>query len=116
MLLMEIKTGQYTIHSDKCCMWITEETTAKVKKDGSGGKVKIEKVAGYSGNFRQLLESFIGHKTRCMDAKSVKEVLEAFAKIEIAFQAVIDAVDPHALRRESGKNDEEDTDETQDVL
>ena len=51
---MEIKIGKYKVCSDNYCMWITV-----MVKPEKGGKEYEKKVAGYSINAEQLLDSFI---------------------------------------------------------
>ncbi|GEM_PF-4683117 len=96
---MKIKVGKYTINSDKFCLWITEPVICK-RKDGTEYEGET-KVAGYSANFRQLLESFASYKARDNEITTVKEALQNFAEIERDIWAIIKEVNKNALSREA---------------
>ena len=89
---MEIQVGKYTLCSDQWCMWIDETYTYEGKKGRNKGKQVTEKrrVAGYSNNFRQLLVSFLEHKTRSSDAKEMKEMVEDLSRIESDIRKLIE--------------------------
>ena len=77
---MEIKVGKYTLHSDTYCMWVTEEVKTK-RKDAKTKSIE-KKVAGYSINAEQLLDSFIEHGFRDANSKSMETYLKHIAKVE----------------------------------
>ena len=81
---MEIKAGKYTLLSDQWSMWIEEEYSYEGKKGRNKGKLVIEKrrVAGYSPDFKSLLNSFEKRKMRNSDAKSMKEILVTISEAE----------------------------------
>lgn len=74
---MELKIGKYTVCCDKYCWWINE--TKKSKKSGTE---REEKVAGYSVNAEQLLDSFIENRFRDAHSKSVETYLKHVATVE----------------------------------
>ena len=74
---MEIKIGKYKVCSDKYCMWITV-----MVKPEKGGKEYEKKVAGYSINAEQLLDSFIENGFRDAPSKSVETYLKHIEKVE----------------------------------
>jgi len=73
---MEIKVGKYKICSDTHCMWITVERKPK------SGKSYEQKVAGYSINAEQLLDSFIEYGIRDASSKTIETHLKHVEKIE----------------------------------
>lgn len=77
---MEIKVGKYKICSDKYCMWIVVEKKAK-RKDAKI-QVREEKVAGYSANAEQLLDSFIENGFRDASSKTIETYLKHIATVE----------------------------------
>ena len=77
---MEIEVGKYTIHSDRYCMWITE--SVKTKRKDAKTEVIEKKVAGYSINAEQLLDSFIEYGVRDAPSKTIETYLKHVAKVE----------------------------------
>ena len=71
---MRIEIGKFTLQSDSYCMWIEEAVQYK-GKDGKP-KTKIERVAGYSTTFDNLMRSFCRNKVLDSDATSILELLE----------------------------------------
>lgn len=74
---MELKIGKYTVCADKYCWWIN--VTKKAEKTGAE---REEKVAGYSVNAEQLLDSFIENRFRDAHSKSVETYLKHVATVE----------------------------------
>lgn len=68
--------------SDEQCMWIEEEVEYTANKGKNKGKVVTakKKVAGYSMNFPQLMQSFLEHKYRGEGAETVRELLKVLAQ------------------------------------
>lgn len=85
---MEIKIGKYTLCSDQWSMWIEEEYSY----EGKGGKKKngTRRVAGYCGDFRQLMRSYCQHKYRGDGAKEMREALNVLADTEKDVMEFID--------------------------
>lgn len=75
---MEIPVGKYILRSDKYSMWIDEEYI--VQEGKTKGKKVTRRVAGYSNNFDNLINSFVKTKHRDNDAKTLKELLQVFKK------------------------------------
>ena len=95
---MKIQVGKYTINSDQFCLWITQPKTAK-KKDGTEYESE-ERVAGYSANFQQLLDSFASRKIRGSEARTAEQLLKDLAGIECDIQGIISAVNKNAVKKE----------------
>lgn len=77
---MEIRIKDYTIYSDKLCLWITERRDFKNKQGEI--LIKEDKVGGYSPNFETLLTSFVNNKSMGSGAIEVEEFLQDLTKIE----------------------------------
>lgn len=75
---MEIKSGRYTLKSDKFSMWLEEEYISEEEK--SKGKLMTRRVAGYCTSLEALFQDFIDQKLKDNDAKSVEEVIKILDK------------------------------------
>lgn len=72
---MKIKTGKFTLKSDRFGAWIEQEV--KTEK----GKTRHQRITGYYRDFGLLLDNFIDLRTKDSDASDMKQVL---AEIESA--------------------------------
>ena len=93
---MKIECGVYTIHSDPQCMWITQKVKSKDKK--SKNEYRDDRIAGYSMNAEQLLNSFVDNKCRRSGAKDVKTLLKDIAKRDREVKKLIAAMTKNGFR------------------
>lgn len=69
-----INIGSYTLHGDTMNLWITEKVDGKSK---TGELIQTDKkVAGYSGSYEDLLNSFIRNKVNGVGANDIKSLLK----------------------------------------
>lgn len=76
---MKIAVGKYTLRSDRYAMWIDEEV--EVQKGKNKGEKRVQRIAGYSSDFKSLLSSFTRHKVVDNDAETVEELLSVLSDI-----------------------------------
>ena len=77
---MKIEIGEYTVYSDAYSMWIMKNYRRKNKKGEE--KIQAVRVAGYSSDWEDLLDSFLEHAYRGSDATTVRELLKDMEKAE----------------------------------
>jgi hypothetical protein len=96
---MEIKINNYTIKSDsQNNLWVME-TVPYTDKDGTEKTTEV-KVAGYCGNFKQLLESFIINKSNRSDAT---EVIGVITELKIIQNNAIEIAKAYFESRKQGQ-------------
>ena len=72
---MEIKTGKFTLKSDRFCCWLEQEV--KTEK----GHTRNQRITGFYRDIGLLLDNFIDLRVKDSDASDMKQVL---AEIESA--------------------------------
>lgn len=95
---MKIECGVYTLHSDPYCMWITVKVKNKAKD--SKTEYRDERIAGYSMNVEQLLQSFIDNKCRRSGAKDMKALLKDIEKRDKDCKKLIECIKKNDFRRD----------------
>ncbi len=66
---MEIRIGEYILHSDNCCYWMDREVKTK------NGKTWLKRVSGYYPNIEGVFKSFVDRKLRGDGITEMKEFL-----------------------------------------
>lgn len=93
---MKIKRGDFTIHTDEQCCWITRTTPTK---KGTFSEVKV---AGYCRDFNDTIKDFAKKSFRKSDATSMKKLLEDMKQVE---NELIDLIDAYLKAKEQSDED-----------
>jgi len=76
---MKIQVKNYTLHSDRFALWVTERQPAGEKAEKT--EYVDVRVGGYCTNLKNLIRSFGENQLKMSDATDMEELLEDIERI-----------------------------------